>query len=269
MNLSGLFATLVLCSSFSFSTGALSKDVADTNNKGSSQQLRQRRAKGGKEQAACSRKVYSVVNENPAWDEGHDYHPQVWYHTLEDTHSLWKSDYFDYVLDIRPLQDANLTLADNSTLLLEGWETFHIPGSYPINVFPPDQPVEDIDMLVDFQSSNVCKDSRIFVHCWSGISGNMVAKSLIALGFTNVHAAGPAGSAGMWDWIEAGYDVVRGDIFNAHKMQPSCAEKCYESDADGVHDAKASKKGDDYLFQAKAAKSSKSAKSKSAKAFQN
>jgi len=148
----------------------------------------------------------------------------VWYHTLDDIHGLWQEDYFDHVLDIRPLNDVTL----EGGLLLEGWETFHIPGSYPINVFPPDQPVEDIAMLVDFTSTNVCKDSRIFVHCWSGISGNRVAKSLIALGFTNVHAAGPQGTAGVWDWKMAGYDLVYGDVFDASapRLMPACMNAC-------------------------------------------
>ena len=131
------------------------------------------------------------------------------------------------MLDIRPLQDITIDNA-GTPLLLEGWETFHIPGSYPINVFPPDTPAAEVEMLVDFASSNVCKDARIFVHCWSGISGNMVARTLIELGFTNVHAAGPQGSAGMWDWKTAGYEVTMGDTFNAMepRLQPACIDMC-------------------------------------------
>jgi len=176
--------------------------------------------------ARCTRKVYSVLDPNPSWTD-HPFHTQVWYHTLEDIHSLWSEGYFDYVLDIRPLQDFTI---DNGgeDLLLEGWETFHIPGSYPVNMFPPSTPASEVEMLIDFDSSNLCKDARIFVHCWSGISGNMVAKTLIELGFTNIHAAGPQGSAGIWDWKAAGYDIVMNDSFNAEesRFQPSCIDMC-------------------------------------------
>lgn len=176
--------------------------------------------------ACCTRQVYSVLDPNTSWTD-HPFHTQVWYHTLDDIYNLWKEDYFDYVLDIRGLQD--ITIDNGGTpLLLEGWETFHIPGSFPIGVFPPDTPANEVDMIVDFASSNVCKDSRIFVHCWSGISGNMVAKTLIELGFTNVHAAGPQGSAGIWDWKTAGYEVVMGDTFDAMepRLQPTCIDMC-------------------------------------------
>lgn len=174
--------------------------------------------------ACCTREVYSVLDPNTSWTD-HPFHTQVWYHTLEDIHALWKEDYFDYVLDIRPLTD---TVLDDG-MVLEGWETFHIPGSYPINVFPPTTPADEVEMLVDFSSSNVCKDARIFVHCWSGIAGNMVANTLIELGFTNVHAAGPQGSAGMWNWRAAGYESVEDDTFNAEEMQPACMNMCKEA----------------------------------------
>jgi len=177
-------------------------------------------------EAACDREVWSLVNPNIVWT-GHTHHPQVWYHSLEDIHSLWKDDYFDYVLDIRALADVTIN-NDGTPLLLEGYETLHIPGSYPITVFPPETPVDEVDMLVDFTSTNVCKDSRVFVHCWSGISGNMVAKTLIKLGFTNVHAAGPEGGAGIWDWKAAGYELVENDKFDANekRFQPSCMDAC-------------------------------------------
>jgi len=140
---------------------------------------------------------------------------------------LWKDGYFDYVLDIRPLEDITID-NEGSPLLLQGYETFHIPGSYPITVFPPTTPADEVDMLVDFTSTNVCKDSRVFVHCWSGISGNMVAQTLIELGFTNVHAAGPEGNAGIWDWKTAGYELVENDKFDANekRFQPSCMDAC-------------------------------------------
>mmetsp|Transcript_19466 Transcript_19466/g.33436 ORF Transcript_19466/g.33436 Transcript_19466/m.33436 type:complete len:197 (-) Transcript_19466:64-654(-) len=170
--------------------------------------------------AYCTRDVYSVVDPNTSWTD-HPFHTQVWYHTLEDIYKLWKEDYFHFVLDIRPLQDVPL---DDG--VLEGWETIHIPGSYPINVFPPETPANEVEMLVDFTFGNMCKDARIFVHCWSGIAGNMVAKTLIELGFTDVHAAGPQGSAGMWAWRDAGYDVVMGDTFNAEQLQPWCIDTC-------------------------------------------
>mmetsp|Transcript_45493 Transcript_45493/g.51645 ORF Transcript_45493/g.51645 Transcript_45493/m.51645 type:complete len:224 (-) Transcript_45493:32-703(-) len=177
-------------------------------------------------EAACDREVWSIVNPNTGWT-GHTHHPQVWYHNLEDIHSLWKDGYFDYVLDIRPLEDITID-NEGSPLLLQGYETFHIPGSYPITVFPPTTPADEVDMLVDFTSTNVCKDSRVFVHCWSGISGNMVAQTLIELGFTNVHAAGPEGNAGIWDWKTAGYELVENDKFDANekRFQPSCMDAC-------------------------------------------
>ena len=83
-------------------------------------------------------------------------------------------------------------------------------------------------MLVDFTKTNVFKDGRIFVHCWSGISGNRVAKTLIDLGFTNVHAVGPQGNAGIWDWIAAGYDFTYVDKFDASepRLQPACMDAC-------------------------------------------
>jgi len=178
-------------------------------------------------EAACNREVWSLVNPNIVGWTSHTYHPQVWYHSLEDIHSLWKEDYFDYVLDIRALADVT-TEYGGAPLLLEGYETLHIPGSYPITVFPPNTPVDEVDMLVDFTSTNVCKDSRVFVHCWSGNSGNVVAKTLIKLGFTNVHAAGPEGSAGIWDWRAAGYELVENDKFDANekRFQPSCMDAC-------------------------------------------
>jgi len=177
-------------------------------------------------EAACDRKVWSIVNPNTDWT-GHTHHPQVWYHNLEDIHSLWKDDYFDYVLDIRLLVDVTVD-NNGSPLLLQGYESFHIPGSYPITVFPADTSADEVDMLVDFTSTNVCKDSRVFVHCWSGISGNMVAQTLIKLGFTNVHAAGPEGNAGIWDWKTAGYELVENDKFDANekRFQPSCMDAC-------------------------------------------
>lgn len=116
---------------------------------------------------------------------------------------------------------------DGKDLLLKGWDSFHIPGSCPIGVFPPDTPADEIDMIVDFTSSNVCKDSRIFVHCWAGTSANRVSQTLIELGFTNVHAAGPQGSAGIWDMKEAGYELIENDTFDASekRFQPMCAKK--------------------------------------------
>lgn len=170
----------------------------------------------------CTREVYSTINPNPDWSS-HPFHSQVWYHTLSDIHGLWQEGYFDYVLDIRPLETINA--GSTGSMVLEGWQDFHIPGSYPINVYPANTPASEVKMLVDFTKTNVCKDSRIFVHCWSGISGNRVAKTLIELGFTNVHAAGPQGSAGVWDWKEAGYELVYGDVFVKKKMKPKCFKK--------------------------------------------
>ena len=173
----------------------------------------------------CTRKVYSTINPNPDWSSHpYPFHKQVWYHTLPDIHGLWKEGYFDYVLDIRPLEAV--TAGSSGSLILEGWQDFHIPGSYPINVYPADTPASEVNMLVDFTKTNVCKDSRIFVHCWSGISGNRVAKTLIKLGFTNVHAAGPQGSAGVWDWKEAGYELVYDDVFEKKKMKPMIENFC-------------------------------------------
>jgi len=165
----------------------------------------------------CTRDVYSVLVPNKEWGDIHDYHTQVWYHTLDDIHALWSEGYFDYVLDIRPPKDIN-----NPPDFLEGWESFHIPGSFPIDVYPSDTPASEVEMLVPFDESNICKDSRIFLHCWSGFSANKVAKTLIELNFTNVHAAGPVKAAGIWDWKEAGYELVYNDTFDAEALQPDC-----------------------------------------------
>lgn len=179
-----------------------------------------------KTSTVCTSETWSIINQNPndSWND-HIYHTQVWYHTLEAVHSLWEEDYFDYVLDVRPLQDFTID-SNGLPLLLDGWETFHIPGSFPIAVFPPDTPADEVEMLVDFTSTNVCKDARIFVHCWSGIAGNRVAQTLIELGFTNVHAAGPQGTAGIWDWKAAGYELVHDDTFDAMELQPECMSAC-------------------------------------------
>lgn len=187
-------------------------DASNKNNRALSRKSSNRINAGD---TKCSRETWSIVSPNTSWTN-HPFHPQVWYHTLEDIHGLWKENYFDYVLDIRPLNDNGV---------LEGWESFHIPGSYPINVYPANTPTEEVEMLVDFTSTNVCKDSRIFVHCWTGISGNRVAKTLIELGFTNVHAAGPQGSAGVWDWKTAGYELTYNDTFMPNNV-PSCMNTC-------------------------------------------
>lgn len=171
--------------------------------------------------ARCTRETWSIVKPNEEWTN-HRFHPQVWYHTLQDMHDLWKDGYFDYVLDIRPLEDTTMSNGQ----LLEGWQSFHIPGSYPIDVFPATTLPEDVEMLVDFTSTNVCKDSRIFLHCWSGISANMVAKTLIELGFTNVHVAGPEGTAGIWDWKNDGYELIYNDTFVEEQMIPECITNC-------------------------------------------
>jgi len=112
-------------------------------------------------------------------------------------------------------------------MILEGYQNFHIPGSFPIAT-SSDATAEDIDMLIDFDKSNVCKDSRIFIHCWAGDAANAVAKTLIEVGFTNVHAAGPQGTAGIWDWKAAGYELVYNDTFSADekRFQPECLKHC-------------------------------------------
>jgi rhodanese-related sulfurtransferase len=210
---------LLCSSSLLLSISDISCAAAAKVSKGGTRNLKA--GKKGKK-ARCTRDVYSVVDPNASWTD-HPFHTQVWYHTLDDIYKLWKEDYFDYVLDTRPLQDI-----DNDR---EGWETIHIPGSFPIDIFPPDTPANEVDMLVDFASSKVCKDARIFVYCWSGRSANMVAKTLIELGFTNVHAAGPQGSAGIREWRDAGYEVVIGDTFNAEekRFQPACIDMCNAS----------------------------------------
>jgi len=223
MNLKQLVIGLLL--SGIHAVAAENKSRTLKGDKGAAKQQKSTKSKSSKVDIAsttCTRKVWSVMNKNATWSDAHVWNEQVWYHTLDDVHGLWKEGYFDYVLDIRPLQDTTMSTG----MLLEGWETLHIPGSYPINVFPADTPASEITMLVDFASSNVCKDSRIFVHCWSGLAGNRVSQSLIELGFTNVHAAGPASNAGMWQWKDAGYDVVYDDTFDPVSMQPDCIRAC-------------------------------------------
>eukprot|EP00588_Corethron_pennatum_P015470 CAMPEP_0194280890 /NCGR_PEP_ID=MMETSP0169-20130528/19120_1 /TAXON_ID=218684 /ORGANISM="Corethron pennatum, Strain L29A3" /LENGTH=156 /DNA_ID=CAMNT_0039025785 /DNA_START=527 /DNA_END=997 /DNA_ORIENTATION=- len=155
------------------------------------------------------------MKPNKNW-KNHDFHEMVWYHSLDDVHNLWGEGFFDYVLDIRGLKDKQG---------LEGWENFHIPGSYPIGV-DPNLSADKVEMIVDFSLSNVCKDSRIFVHCWSGIQGNKVARILVDLGFTNVHAAGPQGSAGIWQWKKKGWELTYDDTFSSERV-PKCITECH------------------------------------------
>merc|ERR1719232_132205 len=175
--------------------------------------------------AACTRQVWSIMNKNDEWS-GHDYHEQVWYHTLNETHDLWQEGYFDYVLDIRPPESQT----SKSGNYLAGWEEFHIPGSFPIAMYPIDVPADEVEMLVPFDSSVVCKDSRIFLHCWSGNSANYVAKTLIEMGFTNIHAMGPQFHAGIWDWKENGWELVYNDTFDPteERLQPKCIDACVD-----------------------------------------
>jgi len=165
--------------------------------------------------AQCTRIAWTSMKPNKNW-KNHDFHEMVWYHSLDDVHNLWGEGYFDYVLDIRGLKDKSG---------LEGWENFHIPGSYPIGV-DPNLPADKVEMIVDFSLSNVCKDSRIFVHCWSGIQGNKVARILVDLGFTNVHAAGPQGSAGIWQWKQKGWELTYDDTFSSERV-PKCITECH------------------------------------------
>uniref|UniRef100_A0A7S2EYR1 Rhodanese domain-containing protein n=1 Tax=Trieres chinensis TaxID=1514140 RepID=A0A7S2EYR1_TRICV len=182
------------------------------------------------ESAMCTRETYSVVHPNIDWEDGepmHNYHPQVWYHTLEDVHDLWDEGYFDYVFDVRQLKDVTM----ENGIVLDGWESFHIPGSFPLDL-PSNEgrPLEEIEMLVNFMSSNVCKDSRIFIHCWVGVAANRWAETLVKLGFTNLHAAGPEGNSGIWQWKAAGYPLEYDDTFNPKKkkFEPKCLKKCCE-----------------------------------------
>lgn len=188
----------------------------------------ERSKKNGKREGTtgCNRMTWSIVNPNKSWGD-HPFNPQVWYHTLEDIYGLWKKDYFDYVLDIRPLEAFTID-NEGQELLLEGYQDFHIPYSYPINLFPPNTPADEVELLIDFAASNICKDSRVFVHCWSGISGNRAAQTLVDMGFTNVHAAGPQGTAGIWDWKKAGYPLVFDDTFNKDedRFHPRCLDMC-------------------------------------------
>jgi rhodanese-related sulfurtransferase len=149
-----------------------------------------------------------------------------WYHDFETIHELWKADYFDYVLDVRSLED----FSDEFT----GWETSHIPGSYPVKMSSIDcsdstSGVCDPYTLDEFRGSDICRDARIFVHCWTGILGNAAAKTLVSeLGFTNVHAAGPQGNAGFNQWDANEWEIKEGDTYKAEKLVPECAKICME-----------------------------------------
>jgi len=173
--------------------------------------------------AICNCKIYSIVNPNKDWSEPHPtfgphrYKPQVWYHTLEQAYNLWKLEYFDYVIDVRTYEDL-----DN----LPGWKTSHIPGSYltPLNGCL-DGSKTDCFSLDDFLSSTVCLDARIYVHCWVGVAANNAVEKLVELGFTNLHATGPEGSAGFLAWKANGWETVEDDTYDNVKP-PKCPEKC-------------------------------------------
>ena len=163
---------------------------------------------------------YSVANPNEAWGDKHTYHAQVWYLDLADIYDLWQSDYFDYVLDVRGIDDVDM----NGTLL-PGWQTEHIPGSFPTNNACL---TGDCDALTlyDFLASDACLDAKIFVHCWVGVAANQAVEKLVQMGFTHLYAAGPQGSAGYFAWKGAGYPVVYDDVYHPGSLVPDCAAAC-------------------------------------------
>ena len=170
---------------------------------------------------SCNRpSPFSTALPNEAWGEDHTYHPQVWYLPLEDIHDLWEQDHFDYVLDVRGIDDVPF-----GESILPGWQTEHIPGSYPTDI---DCLTGNCDALTlsSFLSSGLCLDAKIFVHCWVGVAANAAVQTLIGLGFTNLYAAGPEGSAGYFEWKGMGYPVVYDDTYEANKLVPLCAKKC-------------------------------------------
>lgn len=164
---------------------------------------------------------YSTVSPNEDWGDAHTYHPQVWYLSLEDIHALWEKNDFDYVLDVRGIEDVEL-----GGNLLPGWQTEHIPGSFPTDI---DCLTGDCDALTlsHFLSSGACLDAKIFVHCLVGVAANNAAKILIDLGFTNLYAAGPQGTAGYFQRKDMGYPIVYEDMYDSDKFVPECAAKCY------------------------------------------
>lgn len=172
-----------------------------------------------KKAAQCSREVYSIATNNTEWPDDHTFHAQVWYHPLNTIHDLWKADYFDYVIDVRGLEDIVFNGAP-----LPGWETAHIPGSYPVQVDCADGSCESLS-LDEFLSNDVCLDKRIFVHCWIGVLANVAVEKMVQLGFTNLHAAGPEGSSGFIQWAANGWETVEDDKYNPHR-KPKCAKKC-------------------------------------------
>lgn len=89
---------------------------------------RNKKGKSMKNCVACERPdPFSIVNTNDSWDPNvHTYHAQVWYLPLSEIQDLWEQGYFDYVLDVRGLNDM-----PRDGNMLPGWESEHIPGSFP------------------------------------------------------------------------------------------------------------------------------------------
>lgn len=175
----------------------------------------------------CERKTYSSVNPNKDWGEHpefgpHRYQPQVWYHTMEETYDLWKASYFDYVIDTRTYDQFD----DGNSLFLPGWKDSHIPGSYLIPLTGClDGSGTNCFSLDDFLSNGICLDARIYVHCWVGVAANNAVEKLVQLGFTNLHATGPEGSAGFLVWSANGWETVEDDTYDT-VTPPTCMEEC-------------------------------------------
>ena len=66
-------------------------------------------------------------------------------------------------------------------------------------------------------------DAKIFVHCWRGSKANAAVEKLVQMGFTNLYAAGPVGSAGFLNWEG---DVDTDDVYQPDRMIPQCAKAC-------------------------------------------
>jgi rhodanese-related sulfurtransferase len=166
---------------------------------------------------------YSIATQNtgnPEW-ANHTYHPQVWYMSLDDIHDLWLKNYFDYVIDVRGLDDSDA----NPNLL--GWEAEHIPGSYPTDIACLRGDCDEILALEYFLESGACLDAKIFVHCWVGVAANQAVEILVKKGFTNLYSAGPErGNAGWIAWKTNGFEIVEDDIYDPDCLIPQCYRLC-------------------------------------------
>jgi len=151
----------------------------------------------------------------------HAFHDGVIYRSLVDAHAKWKQGHFTHVLDVREL-------GPNGDL--EGWRDMHIPGSFPLTVFPGSPAFRQLEekdchnLGPLSQSYQGCKDTKVLVNCWSGGTANTVAKFLVQMcNWTDVTAMGHQSSSGIWQWAAAfPEDMVYNDTRNATELVPPC-----------------------------------------------